>query len=81
MESPSQKRIPRNGRPWAALQIEAERARGSEAIGHDALAAGLIDGRHAAIGKRDIQAAAARGESGGESGRAAANDEEIGRAW
>ena len=27
-------------------QIEAERARGGQAIGHDAFAAGLIDGRH-----------------------------------
>ena len=61
------------------MQVEAERARGGQAIGHDAFAASLIDGRHGAIGQRDIQAAAARGESGGETGRSAANHEEIGR--
>ena len=63
----------------SGTQIEAERARGGEAIGHDTFAAGLIDRRHTAIGEGDLQTAAARGESGGESGGAAANDEEIGR--
>ena len=40
----------------------------------------LSMGGTAAIGEGDIEAAAARGDSGGEPGRAAADDEEIGRA-
>jgi hypothetical protein len=63
------------------VQIETKRTRGGQTIGHDAFAASLVDGRHGRIGKCDIQAAAARGESGSQTGRAAANHEEIGRAW
>ena len=74
-EANSAKRVALRG-----AQIETERTRGGQAIGHDAFAAGLIDGRHGTIGERDIQAAAARGESGSQAGGAAANDEEIGRA-
>ena len=73
-ETDAAKRVAAGG-----MQIDAERARGGQAIGHDAFAASLIDGRHGAIGQRDIQAAAARGDGGGQTGRSAADHEDIGR--
>jgi hypothetical protein len=50
---------------------------GSESVGHDAFTTRFVDGRHARIGDGHGQTATSRGESGGQSGGAAANHEEI----
>jgi len=66
-------------RPRAGLvERDAKRARGGNAIRHDALAAGLVDGRLRTIGHGDVEAAVARGDGRGQAGRAAADDEDIG---
>jgi len=65
--------------PRAGLvERDAKRARGGNAIRHDALAAGLVDGRLRTIGHGDVEAAVARGDGRGQPRRAAADDEDIG---
>ena len=68
------------GMSTGGLQVDAERAGGGQAIGHDAFTAGLVDGRNGAIGESDVEAAAARGDGGGEPSRSAADDEQVGGA-
>jgi hypothetical protein len=65
--------------PLFCVQIQTERTRGGQAIGHDAFAASLVDRRHGRIGDRDRQAAATRSQCGSQAGRASANHEKIRR--
>jgi len=46
------------------LQIDSQRTGGLQSVRHHAFAAGLIDGRKGAVGNRDVEPAASRGNSG-----------------
>jgi hypothetical protein len=60
-----------------AIEIEAEGGEGFESVGHEAFAAGLVDGRAHGVNDFDVEAFACRGDSGSEAGGACANDEDI----
>jgi len=56
-------------------------AKSNYAVGHEAFAAGLVDGRNGAIGYTDVKTLLTRGDGRRKSGRAAAYDEYICFEW
>jgi hypothetical protein len=56
---------------------DAEGGEGAARGGHEALAAGLVDGRLAGIGEQDVGAAQAKGNGGSEAGGPCTGDEHV----
>jgi hypothetical protein len=59
------------------VDFDAERPRGGQAIGHDAFTAGFVYRRVSGIGDHHCEAAAARGDGGGQTGGTASDDEDV----
>ena len=57
---------------------DAQRARGGDAVRHDAFAAGLVDGRAAAIGHGDVETEPPGGDRGSQTGWTSADDADVG---
>lgn len=60
-----------------AIERHADRARGSDTVGHNTLAASFVDGRPGRIGYSDVEPAPARCNRSGQAGRSAADYEDI----
>ena len=69
---------PAEPKPDFGTEVDAEATQCREAIGHQALAARLVDGRLRPIRKNNTEAVPARRQSGGEPRRTAAGDEDVG---
>lgn len=65
---------------FAAAHPDAEVAQGSDAAGHDALAARLVDGGGARLDHHRFQARGGGPDGGGEPGRSAARDQDVDHA-
>ena len=61
-----------------ALQVDSQGAGGANAIGHDAFAAGFVDGRNHTICQHHLEAALSRGNSGSQASRAASDHQNVG---
>jgi hypothetical protein len=59
-------------------EIEAELAQRGDGVGHEALAAGLVNGRAKHVGNGDAEPLAAGGDGGSKSGGSTTDDEDIG---
>ncbi len=59
------------------LEVDAQGDEASACFGHEAFAAGLVDGRAESIGEEDVGAALADGDGGGEPGGACSGDEYV----
>jgi hypothetical protein len=64
----------------SARYVDTKRSRCGQAIGHDAFAAGFVDRGNGAIRDGHVEAARANSDSGGETRRSAAADENVSRS-
>ena len=60
------------------VEIEAKLAQGGDGVGHQALAAGLVNGRAKHVGNGDVKPLPAGRDGSGKSGGSTADDENIG---